>query len=163
MTPHLALWRRISDIARRVLAIILCSGLVHAVIPVLGLRSIKLCAFLLPAITACPRILHLSSRRRCRCACERLECDNHGGKQQENFHQNARGHRSLANLRRPQCGYCSFGFKLANMATLQCLHDADARMHLPRPSGGPRRRSATRGFSALPLEASVCRPQRPSR
>src|SRR5882672_3784038 len=61
--PHSALrslGRRISGIARRVLAIIRCWGLAHAFIPALGL-PMKLCAFLLPAIAALPWILH--SRR----------------------------------------------------------------------------------------------------
>jgi hypothetical protein len=62
--PHIAhrsLLRRISGIAHRVLAIILCSRLIHARIPALGLRSIVSCAFPLPAVAACPGILHLSS------------------------------------------------------------------------------------------------------
>jgi hypothetical protein len=109
--PHIALLRRISGIARRVLAIILCSGLVHAFIPALGLRSIKLCAFLLLAIAALLWILHLSSRRRGRCACDKLECDNHSD-------QNARGHRSLASLRFPQCGLLRFGSNSTGLCRL---------------------------------------------
>ena len=64
--PHIAhrsLLPRISGIARRVLAIIFCSGLVHARVPAISLRSVMSCAFLLPAVAIRPRVLHLSRGR----------------------------------------------------------------------------------------------------
>ena len=61
--PHIARLQWISGIACRVLAIILCSGLVHARVPAIGLRSIAPCAFPLPVVAELPRILHLSRGR----------------------------------------------------------------------------------------------------
>ncbi len=111
--------RWVTGIARCVAAVIFCSRLIHACVPAIGLRSVKLCASLLPAVATRPRILCLSRGR-----AERS--DRTDEQQDKPSHNASEGGHAL--LKRGRCGpanYQSLGAR--NAAKLQRVVGEDLK------------------------------------